>query len=300
MAPEDVPLMSELPPPPPLLAPPPPPPPAGRPVPPPPTSLAPPPGAAAGRALVLLVGAVVTFFVIVSTATSLAAALGREERIEPVSFPAGIQRVVVTVDSGPLEIRGSDRSTVSGERRLTVGVERPTVSETVTGDTLRIDTSCDWWGWGWCGAGYVLDVPRSVSVEAVSRAGGVIVSGIDGEVTARSSGGRVSADDLSGKATLTSQAGGVTATGMRSRQVVADSSAGRVSVSFAQAPDAVDAHSSAGGVRIEVPRDDTVYRVDAHSSAGETDIAVNNGPTAGHSIGARSSAGSVEVVYPNG
>jgi DUF4097 and DUF4098 domain-containing protein YvlB len=238
--------------------------------------------------------------VIISTATSLAAALGREERVEPVSFPAGIQRVVVAVDSGQVEIRGSDRTTVSGERRLTIGVERPSLSETVTGDTLRIDTSCDWWGWGWCGAGYVLDVPRSVSVDVLSRAGGVSVSGVDGEVKASSYGGRVSAEGLTGPANLSSQAGGVTATGLRSKRVTADSSAGRVSVSFTEVPDWVETHSSAGGVRVELPDGPAVYRVDAESSAGETRVAVINAPAADHFIKARSSAGSVEVIYPNG
>jgi hypothetical protein len=293
-----------LPPPPPLL----PPPPALAPAPaalpaaaPPasPRSLTRPPGAMGGRVFVLLVGALATAFVIISTASSLAATLGREERVEPVSFPTGIRKVVA-VDSGAVEIRGSDRTTVSGERRLTIGVERPNVSETVTGDTLRIETSCDWWGWGWCGAGYSLDVPRSVAVDVLSRAGRVSVTGVDGEVKASSYGGRVTAEGLGGPANLSSQAGGVTATGLSSGRVTADSSAGRVSLSFAEAPDWVEAHSAAGGVRIELPPGPVVYRVDASSSAGDTRVEVNNGPVADNFVKARSSAGSVEVVYLSG
>jgi DUF4097 and DUF4098 domain-containing protein YvlB len=93
---------------------------------------------------------------------------------------------------------------------------------------------------------------------------------------------------------LSSSAGDVDATDVRADRVIAESSAGDVSLSLRSAPVRVDADSSAGDVEIVVP--DEVYSVDASTSAGDVDSRrVRNDPASDRVIRARSSAGDVTV-----
>jgi hypothetical protein len=295
--------MTALPPDPPPQLPPPPAPPAPRPAPGPlppsfpPLPATPPEVVRAGRAVVLLVGGVVTAALILFSALHIAGALGHQDVVEPVSFPAGIGRVVVSVDTGWAEIHGTDGPEVRGERHLSLGFERPAVTERIEGETLRISATCGPVLSHWCGASYDLEVPRSVSVDVESSSGHVTVEGIDGDVRARAHAGHVIADDIGGTLDARTSAGGIEGSGLRGADVTAQTQAGSVVLGFVAAPGSVTARSSAGRVQIDLPRDDRAYRVDASSSVGEPDVAVDTSPTSDRVITASSSAGSVEVGY---
>jgi hypothetical protein len=286
---DDAPPPLPPPPPPPLLPPraaPPAPPPAG------------PPARLSGlRALLLVIGGMAVAVFIFAGTFQIIGGLTQQDVDTPLSFPAGVSRVVIAVDAGTIEVRGGPRDTVEGDRRVTSGFDRPVITETRVGDTLRLTARCPRYFVHTCSVAYTLDVPRSVSVDVHSDAGRVTVEGIDGEVKARSDAGTVSAADIGGPVDLSSAAGRIEGTDLRGPTATAESSAGRVSLAFTAAPTDVTARSSAGGVEIEVPADGSTYRVAADSSVSEPDVQVATSPDADRSITAVTSAGGVSVTY---
>jgi hypothetical protein len=244
----------------------------------------------------VLGGIGVAVFILGGT-VQLAGVLSQKDVEQPLSFPAGVRRVVVSVDAGTIEVRGGTRDTVGGDRHVTSGFDRPVITETVVGDTLRLTADCGRFLVHFCSVSYSLDVPRAVSVEAHSSAGRVTVEGIDGDVEARSEAGSVAVADIGGAVNLRSAAGRIEGTGLRSPTAAAESSAGRVSLTFAAAPTEVTARSSAGTVEIVVPDDGSTYRVTADSSVSEPEVQVATSPDADRSITAVTSAGGVSVAY---
>src|SRR5205085_10981375 len=129
------------------------------------------------------------------------------------------------------------------------------------GDTLRIAADGGAFLAAWCSPSYELGVPRDISLDLESLSGQVIVEGVTGDVRARSEGGRVRADDVAGALDLRSSAGRIEGSRLRSASVNAQTSAGAVDLGFVAPPRAVTARSSAGRVRVEVPRTGDLYRV---------------------------------------
>jgi hypothetical protein len=249
------------------------------------------------RALVLLVGGLVTVALILFAALQIVGGFSRQETDEPVAFPAGVRHIVIDVEVGSVELRGGASDNVGGVRQVLRGFGRPTVDEHIDGDTLRITSRCSAYLGNWCATAYVLDVPRSVSVEALSSAGHVLVAGIDGDVQARTHAGAVTIDDTGGRLDLSASSGRIEGTRLRGGVATAEASAGRVTLAFAVPPTDVTARSSAGSVEVVVPDDGTSYRVDADSSVRNADVLVATDPGSDRVISARTSAGAVDIAY---
>ena len=149
-----------------------------------------------------------------------------------------------------------------------------------------------------CSVGYTVSVPTDTRLVLRSDSDSIRVEQIDGLIDASSSGGAVTVIGGSGDLRLRSWAGGVSVSESRAADVQAASTAGGVAVELAAVPDRVDASSSAGRVRVVVPRSEATYAVDASSSASGTEIAVRTDPASPRTIRASSSAGSVTVRYP--
>jgi DUF4097 and DUF4098 domain-containing protein YvlB len=157
----------------------------------------------------------------------------------------------------------------------------PTVTSRVDGDVVSVQVDCP-------ALGFMTSVTLVVQVPP------------DGSVEARSSAGSVKAEGLSSDLDLGSSAGSISATGLTSGSVVADTSAGSVSLTWSAGadPTAVEASSSAGSVRVLVPDVAGVaYDVEADSSAGSVTVNVRTDPSSDRRIRATSSAGSVLVAY---
>lgn len=258
-----------------------------------------PPALSAGRALVLLVGAVGTAGLILLGAFGLVGLIGREEVIEPVTFPVPVpvRHVVIDVDFGRVEVHGGDGGGVSGTRTIVTGFRRPELSERVEGDTLRISSNCPRLVDPWCGLSYDLDVPREASIEVTGGAGAISVEGIDGAVRLRATVGGISVDDVGGTVDLEASAGHVEGRDLRATRVRAATATGGVRLEFAVAPTAVTARADEGRVRVSVPRDGTVYRVEASAANGEPDVLVDTSPVADRVIVASTGSGTVAVDH---
>lgn len=196
------------------------------------------------------------------------------------SHPEQITRLEIDSDSGDVVVRpGAGRGAVV-QHTLRWSGTKPELTEVVQDGALRITARCpDGDGGDRCQADLTVTVPAATAVRTQLGAGGITVS------------------DLAGDQDLGSSAGTVTASGLRAPTVTARSRAGAVELEFAAPPQSVDAESSAGAVRVFVPREGPVYRVQATTNAGKVDVQVPDDPGAGPGITARSSAGSVTVGY---
>ena len=85
-------------------------------------------------------------------------------------------------------------------------------------------------------------------------------------------------------------------TALRSKNVVATSSAGEVRLDFSAPPDRVHTRLGAGDLTVLVPNDGTAYWVEADTSLGDTSVRVPTDPRSPQRISATSSAGSVRVA----
>jgi hypothetical protein len=296
--------------------PPPPPPPSGPPAPasrvpgppPPPRTLVTPraqrdrrpykPPSRPFRALVILVGGALTVLVLSIGALTIADTMGRAVDTTAVSFPAGIRRVVIDVDHGSIELRGSERGDIRGERTVTRGMQVPAYEETVTGDTLTIESACPIVVSVWCEVGYNLDVPADVELDLTSGAGGIEARGFRGRTKIKSGAGSVRVDDMAGSLDMRSGAGTLNATRLRSPLVSGLSGAGSVNLEFATAPEGVKAEAGAGSVDIELPRDGATYRVNTEEGDSRITVAVATDPQSSRVIDVRSGAGSVRIHHP--
>lgn len=193
--------------------------------------------------------------------------------------PTGVVRV--ENECGPITLQQGPAGTVTTEATVRFAWRRPTVTSQLEGDAVVVRVDCPSFGLA-ASVRLVVQVPP------------------DGSVRARSSAGSVQAEGLSSDLDLGSSAGSITTTGLTSRTVRADTSAGAVSLAWAEDadPTSVDAKSSAGSVTVRVPdRPGVAYRVDADSSAGSVTVNVRTDPGSDRSIRAMSSAGSVTVGY---
>jgi hypothetical protein len=163
--------------------------------------------------------------------------------------------------------------------------------------TLRVSFGCSTLAPLGCQGKLQLAVPAGVAVTGSSSGGGIRVAGVHGPIQVNSGGGGVNVDDTDGDLHLDSSGGGVHATRVRSERVVASSSGGGVTVSFAAEPRDVHVTSSGGGVHVLVPAGSGPYAVDDSSSGGGTHTGVSTDPESHLRIYAHSSGGGVTVGY---
>lgn len=248
-----------------------------------PQPTAPPPRSRAG-----LVVAVVALLVlgVVAVAAVAVYAVGRGlggldigTETKRLETPTEASAVRIDNDCGPITVREGSDGVVRTEARITTVWRTPTVTSRTEGDQTVVRVRCPSFSGG---------VQLSVAVPP------------DSDVEARSAAGSVAADGLSGEVNLRSSAGSVRGENLQSAQADAQSSAGSVSLTWADDadPQRVDASSSAGSVTVLLPdRRGTAYAVDADSSAGSTRVEVRTDPESSRTVRAQSSAGSVTVAY---
>jgi hypothetical protein len=252
------------------------------------------------RAAFLVVGLLFTAFVLFWGTVAVTNAVGHVTETQSLTFggPGQIKAIVVRTGAGTIDVRGSERSDVSGVRTVEHGWQTPELTEQVDGGTLTLDARCDFVAVAWCRVSYTLDVPHDTQVDIQSGAGTASVSSIDASVEAHSGAGSVNVDDCHGAVDIETGAGSAKATRLTSDTVTAHSGAGSTDLQFDQAPRQVDARSGAGSVDIQVPRDDTAYSISGTSGHGSRHIDVNTAPGSDHTMNLESGAGSISVHYP--
>jgi hypothetical protein len=254
-----------------------------------PSTPAPPPPGPAPRRRTRLVAAIAAVALLGLLALGAGLAVGAvwgdgpvgQTRTELLSTASGTGAVRIDNGCGSVQVREGAAGVVSTRARITARFgSSPRVASREEGGRVVVSTDC---GRPFGGSvALTVEVPPGASLDAHSSAGAVEARG------------------LSGVLTLNSSAGSVSGAGLRSREVEARSSAGSVTLRWADDADPrrVSAESSAGSVSVLLPDvAGTAYRVDADSSAGSTTVDVRTDPSSSREVRAHSSAGSVTVAY---
>ena len=250
------------------------------------------------RRLAIGVGAVIMLATIATGTSTAIGLVAREKLTEPFTINGTVRHVVINMDAGSVVLRGTSADGVTGTRRIERSYRAPTYSEKLDGDTLTITASCPNVFLGnFCSVVYELAVPADVTVQAVSDGGNIISNAVTGDLDLSSSAGGIDVTGAKGRLQLSSSAGNVDVNNSRSPEVNAHSSAGDVRIELLDAPTKIEADSSAGSVAVIVPRTPGGYRVDASTSAGSESVEVDTSATSQRTISVESSAGNVDVLY---
>lgn len=244
------------------------------------------------RALPVLAAAAIV--VTGAAATGCAAVAPVKAQTGRTTYTHAVDRLELDLDSGNIELTTGAAGQVDVRRKLTWTKDRPKISETWQGDTLRITSTCDGRR---CSADFTVTVPSGVTVDASTQAGNIGTGAIHGAQRLTTLAGNISVGGAGGDLTVSARSGNVNATGLAGRNVSAVLGSGNLGLAFVDSPAAVTAHDTAGNIAITVPHGTAGYRVDADVPAGQKHVTVTSSTTAHDTIVARSDAGNVGIGY---
>lgn len=185
--------------------------------------------------------------------------------------PAG---AVSVNTAGSVTVTGGRSDHVAVTEDPSYSVTPPVTSHTSRNGTLALGYTCK--TQLVCKVDYTITVPRGIAVRVVSRESSVTLAGLSGPVTAQTF------------------AGLLTATGLASPTATLKSTVGGVNATFATAPAAVSASTTAGPISLSLPVPET-YQVNADAVVGVSTVTVPRASGAPHVINAHSTLGSVTV-----
>jgi hypothetical protein len=195
--------------------------------------------------------------------------LAHEERVELSSYPAaGLARLQVDSASGSIRVEGTDGDSIEVRAEISDGLRRTGESQTVDGETLRLDSTCPNYGSDWCWVNYRIRAPRELELVLDSDNSSIRVAGMTGAVSAHADNGSVELSDLAGPIDVSADNGRVEASRLTSSTVTADTDNGRITLEFAAPPTMVEASADNGSVEVVVPDDGTSYRLDIETDHG--------------------------------
>ncbi|GAA1798838.1 hypothetical protein GCM10009682_20570 [Luedemannella flava] len=237
--------------------------------------------------------AVVTAGVLTLALTGCAVGGPLQTENQSQEYAEKITRVELTAHSGDVRFAPAATETVSVARQLRWRAEKPKVTETVNGSTLRISVTCP--KIGTCEVDYDLKVPTAASVQVRTDSGDITLAGITGDLDVGTDSGNVTVDDAAGTVRAETDSGDVKGGGLRSADVAARTDSGEVRLTFVAAPSAVTATSSSGDVTVAVPAVDGGYRVRAGTDAGSRTVTVVGTAASTRAITAQTDSGDVTV-----
>jgi hypothetical protein len=225
--------------------------------------------------------------------------IAHEEHTTTVEFDAaGLTTLDVRIDSGSLTVVGTDGDLVKVTARVSDGLRSTSERQTVNGDQLELRGSCPGFLSSFCNVDYTVEVPARMIVRARLDNDGIRLSGMTGDVDLRTSNGGITVRGSGeGTVSMRSDNGSVTGSDLRAAVVDAHSDNGAVSLSFADAPRAVEATGDNGDITVTVPDDASTYAVTTSSSNGSTAAPIRTDPGSSRRITAKSNNGDVLVTY---
>ncbi|MFN8040878.1 MAG: hypothetical protein U0Q07_16805 [Acidimicrobiales bacterium] len=253
------------------------------------------PPSAAVRVAFFVVGGALTLFFLGLTTVAAVNTLGRHVEVVEVGWSEPVRTVRIEVGSGSVDVRGTERPGVRGTRRTEHGLQGPSMSERVEGDTLVLTSVCPGMATPWCGSSYTLEVPRSVRLEVEAGTASTTVRGTDGGVAVDSGTGRVDLWDVGGPLDLQTGTGKVEGRDLRSGIVKAETGAGSAVLAFAEAPTSVRVQTGLGSATVVVPRGED-YKVTTDGARALVEVPTD--PASPRTIDVTTGAGGIRIVHP--
>ena len=209
-----------------------------------------------------VLGSLLTIVVVGWVVLQVVAVLARSEApVDAVAAAEGLATLVVELDGGSLEVRGTDGDQVVLAGTLVSGWRTNELERRRDGDELVLRTDCpDGPIDSFCSADLVVEVPRELAVRVRSNDTSVQLIGLAGDLDVATSNDAVLGDDLAGEH--------------------------------------VRVRSSNDRVEVVVPDSEASYVVDTATSNGSTSTDVRSDPAATRRIDVRTSNDDVVVRYP--
>jgi len=244
--------------------------------------------------LLTLAAVVVAALIGIAAMVAAAAALVADERTVRATVEEPVRAVVLDLDQGDVQVRGTDADTVSFERRERSSLARPQVDQELRDGVLRITARCED-APGPCSVDIALQVPAGTDVRVRSTSGDVDLDRLEaGEVDVESDAGDVAARGLRAtRARMRSDAGDVELAGAQVRTLAVTTNAGDVEAEEVRA-DRLEVRTDAGDVDLAVPAGR--YAVDADTRAGDVDVDVAQDPRASRVLRVTTGAGDVTIA----
>ncbi|MEV8096684.1 DUF4097 family beta strand repeat-containing protein [Kitasatospora sp. NPDC085879] len=203
---------------------------------------------------------------------ALSGCLGEDHRRDVgYGMTEQVRTLVIEGETGDVEVTGGGAGIEVTEHQ-TYRETAPETTHTVADGTLTLSYRCPD---GDCGVGYRVRVPAGTVVKVHNSTGDIRLTGLSGEVEARTGTGGINAALSSPVVRLAADTGNVTA--------AVDGDARRV-----------EAVSGTGDVRVRVPRG-RPYAVDTASDTGTVKVSVDRAAGTDRSITARTETGDVTV-----
>ena len=202
---------------------------------------------------------------------------GTHQATASYQITAPVSTVVIVSHVGNVTVTGGSGPGASVTQQVYYSKTPPTTTRTVSGTTLTVTYDCP--AQVVCGVAYTLAVPRSAVVRVTAGAGAVRLTGLAGNVTAKTDVGLINGIGLtSASVSMTTRVGGISA-------------------SFAAAPAAVRASANVGAITLHVPGT-TSYKVAVDARVGKTSVSAPQSASSGHDITATTDVGAI-VVAPS-
>ncbi|MEW9550529.1 DUF4097 family beta strand repeat-containing protein [Nonomuraea sp. NPDC050783] len=218
-----------------------------------------------------------------AVATGCGAGGAASKATSSYEVPGEVTALRVEADSGAVELVESDRRAVRVTERLVWHKNKPETRHDVRNGTLDLGFRCPvTFGIGAvgteCEVSYRVEVPRGLRVEASTDSGDITLTGLSGEVSARTDSGAIQAGGLAGD------------------RVSAASDSGDVTLAFTGQPHQVTAKNDSGRTVVRVPAGP--YKVVAETDSGEKKVTAATSASAARTIDVSSDSGDLEVVTP--
>jgi len=220
-----------------------------------------------------LVGILVIVATVLFGSGAAWAGLAQQETRSERTYFDGIRTVEITSGSADVEVRagGADRTVVG--QRVGWAVRRPSVSQSLDGDTLRIAVACPTpqavLG---CQVKLDIEVPAATSVHTRSSSGRIEIHGLSGNTRVETGSGSIGLFGLSGPLWAKASSGQIIGTGLACSEVRALASSGQITFAFVRPPKAVTARLASGPLVLHLPSDGSTYRLDFSSASGRQDV----------------------------
>lgn len=223
--------------------------------------------------------------------------LTENTRTSHQSYPVVGTTLSIDSSSAEVEVHSGDVKEITVNRRSERNALGGDPKEKYDDGRLVIsDTNCGFLSFG-CHTGYVVTVPKDLSVSIKTSSGDVKVTGLGGHTKLESSSGKLEAQRLSGDLEAESSSGDLDAEGLSSGSVIAKTSSGSIELTFASAPSSVQAKSSSGDVLVRLPTGTETYKVDTDTNSGDESADVKKDPTSTRTIMVDTSSGDAIVEY---
>jgi len=185
----------------------------------------------------------------------------------------------VETDALNVEVVESDRQGIHVTEHLQWRRTKPTTSHEARGGTLVLGFTCPgglMGGAASCDVGYTVEIPRGLSVKAVSDSGDVKLRALSGKVEAQTDSGAIEAAALTGK------------------EINSKSDSGDITLAFDARPDKVETLTDSGASVLRVP--EGPYNVTLTTDSGARKLNTAHDPSAKRTINVSSDSGDIEVA----